>query len=189
MAVSIRASTREATSQHAVGSLPATVSIRASTREATVVHFHCVSSLMFQSAPPRGRRRGAPGRRRLRCRFNPRLHAGGDLKVAGLGAYEWAVSIRASTREATVETGGGGGLLAVSIRASTREATSCGSEPRRDRGVSIRASTREATRSPRCDDSATRVSIRASTREATTPASHAATPPAFQSAPPRGRRP
>ncbi|HHV05632.1 MAG TPA: hypothetical protein GXX60_03805 [Anaerolineaceae bacterium] len=78
------------------------VSIHASTREATGFTLADPrSSLVFQSTPPRGRRRG----------------------VVALSRAVIRVSIHASTREATNTEQYAGNFAKVSIHASTREAT------------------------------------------------------------------
>ena len=78
-AVSIRASTREATFVLERDLREPRVSIRASTREATVEAGALRIGEVFQSAPPRGRRPAIPAASRSLARgFNPRLHAGGD---------------------------------------------------------------------------------------------------------------
>ena len=81
----------------------AVVSIRAPVRGATIHRLSVVASVLFQSAPPCGGRRGRW--RRLRgcsgAGFNPRPRAGGD-PAAAIDVYQApAVSIRAPVRGAT----------------------------------------------------------------------------------------
>ena len=124
------------------------VSIRASTREATWMFsrgfWRCA---VFQSAPPRGRRRGVDAETVEGLVFQSAPPRGRRPGRVGRVRVSGAVSIRASTREATRGVTGfrGEGGGAVSIRASTREATWPGISHRHATGVSIRASTREAT--------------------------------------------
>ena len=187
--VSIRASAREATRVDSFGYLVTMVSIRASAREATSGSSSFNAVTMFQSAPPRGRRRPAPPRAAgARC-FNPRLRAGGDRHHPFRRTGGVEVSIRASAREATRGRIRGCRVGCVSIRASAREATAVADRADHVRAVSIRASAREATMVVEHSEPPSTVSIRASAREATGAAAAVAGVYAlFQSAPPRGRR-
>ena len=143
------------------------VSIRASTREATRGRRRLPAPApRFNPRLHAGGDTAATGWSSSRGSFNPRLHAGGDDgREARPGAGR--VSIRASTREATLDTALAMLRNSVSIRASTREATVVRRKRRPAREVSIRASTREATLFGFAVLIDNAVSIRASTREAT----------------------
>ena len=100
------------------------VSIHASAREATKSGLPDAFIKLFQSTPPRGRRRNAalPRRRNSAC-FNPRLRAGGDAACIRTGRGYRGFNPR-------LRAGGDQGLVGVvqlfgqvSIHASAREAT------------------------------------------------------------------
>ncbi len=120
---------------------------------------------LFQSTPPRGRRR----------------------EVIGFTFLE-AVSIHASAREATGRKFRFDFAWLVSIHASAREATvKVHASPNID-FVSIHASAREATGRAYRSMSPAMVSIHASAREATVKRLRLSGRRWFQSTPPRGRR-
>ena len=167
IAISIHASTREATARDARKPSSINISIHASTREATACQaVRHVPSEGFQSTPPRGRRRVGFRHRRSRTYFNPRLHEGGDPRQA---------AARRPRR--------------ISIHASTREATSTGRPPRTPERISIHASTREATES--CETPSPGSLFQSTPPRGRRPGydpgtGHGKT--VFQSTPPRGRR-
>jgi len=125
-----------------------------------------MNRIVFQSAPPRGRRLDLCGSYGRQLRFNPRLRVGGDA-AASCAARPPGVSIRASAWEATQLGESTRPIEVVSIRASAWEATPYPSPSRREtpcfnprlrvggdlgrlpsmfvRDVSIRASAWEAT--------------------------------------------
>ena len=99
--ISIHASAREATAPHITTGNPTDyfnprlreggdadapnavltqifISIHASAREATLFLLYCFVMVIFQSTPPRGRRRNPSARRACEGYFNPRLREGGD---------------------------------------------------------------------------------------------------------------
>ena len=146
--------------------------------------------ILFQSTPPRGRRRivrtstFAPGMHfnpRLReggdsawlpiwfasGYFNPRLREGGDVYEA-FYADKYFISIHASAREATSLQSSILLLKNISIHASAREATGMGRKVSQKRHISIHASAREATwRTWNIRSNKYLISIHASAREAT----------------------
>ena len=105
---------------------------------------------MFQSTPPRGKRRGGRVMATVNGSFNPRPRAGSDLNICRQ-AERGGVSIHAPAREATQRRPGAVRLqCAVSIHAPAREATSPERRLLYILGVSIHAPAREATcRHPR----------------------------------------
>ncbi len=165
------------------------VSIHASAQEATSLVIICIAFItMFQSTPPRRRRRwGQSGDRNCGC-FNPRLRAGGDIR-GDLTPSPLEVSIHASAQEATATVIPDARSIPVSIHASAQEATWFQSlpsstirfqstPPRRRRRrcsifehlylpVSIHASAQEATASCYHKPARVSVSIHASAQEAT----------------------
>jgi len=165
----------------------------------------------FQSAPPRGRRQSRNGFTASQTCFNPRLRVGGDSTRSGC-------SVRIACFNPRLRVGGDGAsgfeelVRAVSIRASAWEATRSPPHTIQHVPVSIRASAWEATGqvagavqvlsrfNPRLRVGGdglvadwlrriSNVSIRASAWEATRLPSNVRGRRAFQSAPPRGRRP
>ena len=173
-----------------------------------------VSSVLFQSTPPHGRRRGH-GDRSWPCRpgFNPRLRTGGD---GGRGFRSRLFLAGFNPRLRT-----GGDPIRSPLGLSTSSFQSTPPHGRRPANlqpggghhhVSIHASAREATRDRRSRHSSRQVSIHASAREATTGPASSRTPytsfnprlrtggdggeptcilglSKFQSTPPHGRRP
>ena len=166
------------------------VSIHASAREATGASGRLGVEVMFQSTPPRGRRRSSHahsaggtsfqstpprGRRPGACRlsgrepgFNPRLRAGGDGTTHCPGCKRDPVSIHASAREATIRAARMSEEAIHCFNPRLRAGGDRGNaHPAGRRRVSIHASAREATvdrcQRPRLGH----VSIHASAREAT----------------------
>ena len=121
---------------------------------------------MFQSTPPRGRRRGSPDR--LTVKPHVSIHASAREATAGEGwtTLSYDVSIHASAREATDPAY----FCAVS---SSFQST----PPRGRRRPVLRAAPHQAL-----------VSIHASAREATVSSTNGVRVTLFQSTPPRGRR-
>ena len=163
---------------------------------------------MFQSTPPRGRRRIIRAIRGIRGRFNPRLRAGGDFNTVTVDGMI-TVSIHASAREATCSTSEQQTGIQVSIHASAREATpeivvpssnAFRFNPRLRAGGDLEILAIQLVRQfqstpPRGrrleDDSSfwgSDVSIHASAREATRLDTTFVSRRTFQSTPPRGRR-
>ena len=98
--ISIHASAREATTENSYGIMGRNISIHASAREATIIVTPSNALDLFQSTPPRGRRRHRSSVHSASSDFNPRLREGGDWDctdkvLAGI------ISIHASAREAT----------------------------------------------------------------------------------------
>ena len=165
---------------------------------------------LFQSTPPRGRRRASTGASPGRSRFNPRLRAGGDFDQTLIDLLV-RVSIHASAREATPAPADSSSRMlfqstpprgrrrdptrdrrradGVSIHASAREATHLRYLLEAAGIVSIHASAREATSHRRERSQPSVVSIHASAREATLGTGRMLMHASFQSTPPRGRRP
>ncbi len=138
--VSIHASAREATRSHSMARLPGSC-FNPRLREGgdpwprTVQHY----ILLFQSTPPRGRRRGIGPKRHLRPSFNPRLREGGDMTSSPSASVCMPVSIHASAREATFSLTYVPTIKDVSIHASAREATApARSTVRRNKGFNPR---------------------------------------------------
>ena len=77
-AISIHASAREATKMIGAYLRSSDISIHASAREATTGQTTLQTILLFQSTPPRGRRRGLGASPHDLIDFNPRLREGGD---------------------------------------------------------------------------------------------------------------
>ncbi|HHV05628.1 MAG TPA: hypothetical protein GXX60_03785 [Anaerolineaceae bacterium] len=143
------------------------VSIHASTREATLRHQQMLLETMFQSTPPRGRRRRNLDERAKGTGFNPRLHAGGDTitgdQYKGMAGFQ-------STPPRGRRLGETEHVAVGVVFQSTPP-----------RGRRLRYSEE--------DLQARVVSIHASTREATVLVSGTELLAVFQSTPPRGRRP
>ncbi len=165
--VSIHASAREATVAVGPRHHHAPVSIHASAREATIRARASSAPFLFQSTPPRGRRRQS---------------LENDNRCS-------AVSIHASAREATDRPLRLPGGAHVSIHASAREATCRPCQVQREAYVSIHASAREATMSLVMSPGST---LFQSTPPRGRRRLELIDQPAvglFQSTPPRGRRP
>ena len=143
------------------------VSIHASAREATNNVVNGISSWLFQSTPPRGRRHLFQDPHGSISMFQSTPPRG--RRLSSLSALIWStvVSIHASAREATCQCASRVCIGNVSIHASAREATPLPPEPWTVNpcfNPRLREGGDLAYRFNRCSS---RVSIHASAREAT----------------------
>ena len=120
------------------------VSIHAPTRGATVVKPLADAQIQFQSTRPRGARLVRSKTSKAADSFNPRAHAGRDLKRYREFLIN-RVSIHAPTRGATSASTSLDSAEVVSIHAPTRGATQHYMIDQQDHQVSIHAPTRGAT--------------------------------------------
>ncbi len=167
---------------------PGDVSIHASAREATIRTRECSAPWLFQSTPPRGRRRPGTSRACRRRSFNPRLRAGGDARDEPTPT-DAPVSIHASAREATVPVQHAGvpSLFQSTPPRGRRPIDFCDHVP----GIAFQSTPPRGRRpAPGCEVQAL------TTFQSTPPRGRRPTPTTatsrggkFQSTPPRGRRP
>ena len=121
--ISIHASAREATRGATFQADHKIISIHASAREATADTAPPVPDALFQSTPPRGRRRIQT--LFCSCFHTISIHASAReaTKPKSTGLFTYIISIHASAREATLPPFPFIIFIKISIHASAREAT------------------------------------------------------------------
>ena len=163
------------------------VSIRAPAREATGASCVFVSSGLFRSAPPRGKRPSSSLLTAPRSCFDPRPRAGSDNGRPSKRVMR-RVSIRAPAREATFHQCNAQGHRSRFDPRPRAGSDTDGTDEACRVLVSIRAPAREATPESKRGRQDETVSIRAPAREATMPNASSCRRNWFRSAPPRGKR-